>query len=285
MRKTSYAITFLLVAVALFLVRFCADSGAQCPALMLTATTLSRMSSLSSALTGSPCPSLALTPKPASDTHHPHRLIVKGSDTIHTRITVRYGLTERCERTIIEIPGPSTGGKIAYTDYQCRPFPSSVTDRCEKGNRGFCTAWSSAGYLAELSVTFGAAALLSLIFGVSTHSRRRRIWKAVAVLVTAHGAFLLVWLEDCGMMLIWAGVVLTAAFVMAAWAIITDLWRTSTFWEFDHARPSFSYYVSLVSWIFSYAIVGGVIYTGVAADKGHRWAAGNRAYRIIEDRE
>ncbi|KAA1475206.1 hypothetical protein DENSPDRAFT_841948 [Dentipellis sp. KUC8613] len=218
MRKTSYAITFLLVAVALFLNVFAIQ--------------------------------------------RPDWLIVKGSDIIHTRITVRYGLTERCERTIIEIPGPSAGGKIAYTDYQCRAFPSSVTDRCEKGNRGFCTAWSSAGYLAEMSIIFGAVALLSLIFGVSTHSRRRRIWKAVAVLVTAH-----------------------AAFIMAAWAIITDLWRTSSFWELQHAQPSFSYYVSLVSWIFSYAIVGGVIYTGVAADKGHRWAAGNRAYRIIEDRE
>lgn len=164
---------------------------------------------------------------------------------------------ERCEATSINIPG--SNGKVTYSDYQCRPFPASVTDRCEKNNRFFCTAWTSAGYVEELGIGFGAIALLSLIFGVSTHSRRLRIWKAVAGLVALH-----------------------ALFPMITFAVVTDLYRTSKFSGFDHARPSFAYYLSIVSWVVAFGISFGVVLTGVSAGKGHRWAAGNRAYAPIE---
>jgi len=40
-----------------------------------------------------------------------------------------------------------------------------------------------------------------------------------------------------------------------------------------------------VSWLFSFIIVFGVIWTGKAADKGHKWAAGNRPYTRIADHE
>jgi hypothetical protein len=43
--------------------------------------------------------------------------------------------------------------------------------------------------LAQLGVGFGIMALLALLIGVSTHSRRRRVWKAVAGLVTLNGAW------------------------------------------------------------------------------------------------
>jgi hypothetical protein len=39
-----------------------------------------------------------------------------------------------------------------------------------------------------MAVGFGVMALLSLLIGVSTHSRRRRVWKAVAGFVTVNGA-------------------------------------------------------------------------------------------------
>ena len=52
----------------------------------------------------------------------------------------------------------------------------------------FCAEWTSAGYSAQLGIGFGVLALLALLFGVSTHSRRRRVWKAVAGLVTLNGA-------------------------------------------------------------------------------------------------
>lgn len=51
----------------------------------------------------------------------------------------------------------------------------------------FCIAWTTAGYFAGLSIGFAAMACLAIIFGVTTHSRRRRIWRAVAVFVALHG--------------------------------------------------------------------------------------------------
>ncbi|THH19973.1 hypothetical protein EW146_g1297 [Bondarzewia mesenterica] len=185
--------------------------------------------------------------------------IVARDETIpHYKVTVRYGLMERCERQVIEIPG--SDGKLAYTDYQCRPFPASVTDHCEKENRAFCTEWTTAGYVGELGIWVGAMALLSLIFGVSTHSRRRRIWKAVAGLVALH-----------------------ALFPMITFAVVSDLYRTSRYPGFEHARFGTAYYLSMVSWVAAFAISFGVILTGVSAGRGHRWAAGNRAYTRIED--
>lgn len=67
---------------------------------------------------------------------------------------------------------------------------------------------------------------------------------------------------------------------------------------FEYAKPSESYlqgvvsqfiqpmlgtaYVlNTVSWIFDVFIVVGIVATGLAADAGHAWAAGNRAYRSI----
>jgi len=44
------------------------------------------------------------------------------------------------------------------------------------------------GYFVELAMGFGALSLLSILVGVSTGSRRRRIWRAVAGLVLLHGA-------------------------------------------------------------------------------------------------
>jgi hypothetical protein len=37
--------------------------------------------------------------------------------------------------------------------------------------------------------------------------------------------------------------------------------------------------------VMSFLIVFGVIWTGKATDKGHKWAAGNRAYTRIRDRQ
>lgn len=93
---------------------------------------------------------------------------------------------QRCERSLVSIPGPSDG-RLEYSDYQCRPFPLRVQDGCEKENRLACAKWVSAQYFTELSIGFASVALLALLIGVSTHSRRRRVWRAVAGLVLLHG--------------------------------------------------------------------------------------------------
>lgn len=93
---------------------------------------------------------------------------------------------QRCERTLVSIPGPSNG-RLEYSDYQCRPFPLRVQDGCEKENRLSCAKWVSAQYFTELGIGFAAMALAALLIGVSTHSRRRRVWRAVAGLVLLHG--------------------------------------------------------------------------------------------------
>jgi len=122
----------------------------------------------------------------------------------------------------------------------------------------FCTSWTSAGYATELAIGFAALSLVTIVIGVSTHSRRRRIWRAVAGLVILH----------------------TLLQIMA-FGIVTEMYRTSSYPSFEQARPGTAYVLNVLSWILGVAIAFGVITTGISADKGHRWAAGNRAYHPI----
>lgn len=94
---------------------------------------------------------------------------------------------QRCERSSISIPAPGGNGRLEYSDYECRPFPLRVQDGCENENRLFCAEWVSAQYFTELGIGFASLALVALLIGVSTHSRRRRVWRAVAGLVLLHG--------------------------------------------------------------------------------------------------
>jgi hypothetical protein len=159
---------------------------------------------------------------------------------------------ERCERNVTQ------DGRLKYVEHKCRPFPMRVADHCEQENRHFCTAFTSARYATELGIGFSAMALVALCFGVSTHSRRRRIWRAVAGLVALHAIFQLV-----------------------AFALITDIYHMHRYAPFDKARLSAGYYMNTVSWIVGILTAAGVVVTGISADKGHSWAAGNRAYRPI----
>lgn len=96
---------------------------------------------------------------------------------------------QRCERSLVSIPGPSGNGRFEYSEYQCRAFPLRVQDSCEDENRLFCAEWVSAQYFTELGIGFAAMALVALLIGVSTHSRRRRVWRAVAGLLLLHGGY------------------------------------------------------------------------------------------------
>jgi len=215
MRKTSYAITFVAISVAV----------------LLNVLSILR----------------------------PDWLYAHPPDIFGTKTVIRYGLLERCERDVIDFPGPGEKGRIRYTEYTCRPFPSRKEDRCEDSNRYFCTMWWTAGYAAELGIVFGAAALLAVLIGVSTRSRRRRVWRAVVGLQALHGGFKIV-----------------------AFGIITHLYSRAHHPYFDFARPSTAYVLNTLSWISDVLIIFGVATTGLAADAGHAWAAGNRAYRPIE---
>jgi hypothetical protein len=57
---------------------------------------------------------------------------------------------------------------------------------------GVNPTFSSAGYAVELAIGFGALTLATIVVGVTTHSRRRRIWRAVAGLVVFHAILQLV---------------------------------------------------------------------------------------------
>ncbi|OCH84679.1 hypothetical protein OBBRIDRAFT_798878 [Obba rivulosa] len=189
----------------------------------------------------------------------PDWLIISNSDVFHSKVTVTYGLAQRCERQVIVVPGLPDGSRLAYTDYQCRPFPSRSLDRCDKENKAFCLIWGTAGYSAELAAGFGAMALLTLLFGVTTHSRRRRIWRAVAALVAFHVALQLI-----------------------TFSIVTHFYLTNAHPDFEWARLGLAYVLNTLSWTFGVFVAVGVVTTGISANRGHRWAAGNRAYRRIE---
>lgn len=160
---------------------------------------------------------------------------------------------KRCERQVVEIPGMPDGSKLAYTDYQCRPFPLRVEDHCEKENKTACVMWSTAGYLSELSAGFGVVACVAILFGVSTHSRRRRIWRAVAWLVAFHGTWdgLLLHAEDRKLDIM----NVTVALQIATFAVTTDVYRNDRFPSFERARPGRSYLSCVRSHVLKHSLL------------------------------
>ncbi|KAJ6625639.1 hypothetical protein B0H10DRAFT_2002520 [Mycena sp. CBHHK59/15] len=177
------------------------------------------------------------------------------SDVLASRYEAKYGLSRVCERLVVDLPG---GGSGRFEDFECRRFPVRSKDHCDDENQGFCAAWTSAGYAVELAIGFGALSLISIVVGVSTHSRRRRIWRAVAGLVILHALLQLV-----------------------AFAIVTDAYRTARFPTFEDARLGTAFVLGTISWVCGVLLAVAVITTGISADHGKRWAAGNRAYQPI----
>ncbi|KAF5355538.1 hypothetical protein D9758_006285 [Tetrapyrgos nigripes] len=172
----------------------------------------------------------------------------------NAQLTTWFGLHSQCQR--ISYDSPNSHGELST---KCRRFPTRVQDACEKENGGFCTAWTSAGYAMELSIGFAAISLFTILIGLSTGSRRRRIWKAVAGLISLH-----------------------ATFGIIAFGIVTDVNRTGAYPGLEYAKPGFAYASNTFSWIFSVLIAAAVVTTGISAERGHQWAAGNRAYRRID---
>ncbi|KAF9049738.1 hypothetical protein BJ165DRAFT_943325 [Panaeolus papilionaceus] len=187
-------------------------------------------------------------------------LVIRYEEVLKTKITTYYGLRQTCSLTLSEIPGPGgdENDKITYRKYDCRPFPNKVKDHCEQENKAFCAAWTSATYLQELAIGMAAVSLAAILFGMSTHSRRRRIWRSASVLMILQGI--------CQ---------------IATFALITDQLQRATYPTFDRARPGAAYVIQTVSWITTVLITAGVVIAGLSAEAGHRWAAGNRAYHPI----
>ncbi|TEB38310.1 hypothetical protein FA13DRAFT_1725966 [Coprinellus micaceus] len=187
------------------------------------------------------------------------------SDVLHTTVTTSYGLTKACELIITRLPTGGGGddnsdnGKITYRDYKCRPFPSQANDGCDKDNRSFCSTWTGAGYVEYLALGFSAVAPLAFLFGMSTHSRRRRIWRALVGLTMLQTV---------------TGVI--------AFAMITDSFEKDRYPPFEHAKPGTAYVLSTMAWILSFLVTLGVGTTGLAAEKGASWAAGSRGYQPID---
>jgi hypothetical protein len=75
---------------------------------------------------------------------------VRGKGLLRHHVVSRFGLAQHCERDVLVIPVPGDNPEIVYSDYECRPFPMSVRDHCEKGNRAFCVSWATASYIDEV---------------------------------------------------------------------------------------------------------------------------------------
>ncbi|KAJ7703193.1 hypothetical protein B0H17DRAFT_1194406 [Mycena rosella] len=182
------------------------------------------------------------------------------SDALNSSYEAFYGLHTVCERLVIQMPG---GGPPLVDKLKCRRFPDARDkdiDQCKDENRFFCAAWTSAGYAVELAIGFGALSLATIAIGVSTRSRRRRIWRAVAGIV-----------------------ILQSVFQLVAFALVVDMLRTSRFPTFvEDAKLGPALVFDAVAWVVGILTAISVISTGIAADKGHRWAAGHRAYEPID---
>lgn len=180
MRKTSYGITLVGVAFVLILVRFKASLNEMPSNELYLEHILIHPYRLVSLAARTPDARNGLTK---------NRLVVKTPEIFNTQITTRYGLGKLCETVVTTIPNSSDGSDNGkYVRKSCRRFPLRQQDRCETENSGFCAAWTSAGYSVELGIGFSALAVVAILFGLTTGSRRRRIWRAVAGLVALQGA-------------------------------------------------------------------------------------------------
>ncbi|KAJ7901834.1 hypothetical protein B0H14DRAFT_2668644 [Mycena olivaceomarginata] len=94
---------------------------------------------------------------------------------------------------------------------------------------------------------------LAILVGVSTAARRRRVWRAVAGFIIFHSVAQLV-----------------------AFILIVDLYRTARYPTFEDAKLGPALIFNAVAWIFGVITAVTVIITGTEADRGKRWAAGNR---------
>jgi hypothetical protein len=56
---------------------------------------------------------------------------------------------------------------------------------------------------------------------------------------------------------------------------------TWPFVSFSYLALGTAYVLHTLSWTLSIIVALSVLLTGVSADAGHRWAAGNRSYRPI----
>jgi len=185
----------------------------------------------------------------------PDWLVVKYKEVLFTTITVFYGLSQRCQLQITQ----TDDGKFSYRNYECRKFPTSESDLCDKDEyKYFCGAWSSAYFLDLMALGFGAVVLVTVLFGATSRSRRSRTWRTVAGLLF-----------------------LTALCQVSVFLLVTDLYNKSAFEGFDRARPGPGYIFHAVSWVLNVVIALAVIGTGISADSGNRWAAGSHAYQPI----
>ncbi|KAJ2916773.1 hypothetical protein MD484_g3629, partial [Candolleomyces efflorescens] len=180
------------------------------------------------------------------------------SKILRTTVTTSYGLNKACQLTLTRVPGPDKDDEITYRDYSCRPFPSRSEDGCEKENSGFCAAWTGAGYVDYLATGFTAITPLVILFGISTHSRRRRIWRALAGMTMLQSL---------------TGVI--------AFAMITDMYTRNQYSGFEHADLGKAYILHTLAWTLSFLVSVGIALTGYAAEKGQAWATGPRGYYPI----
>ena len=204
---------------------------------------------------------------------------------------MNYGLSQRCQLTISQ----TSDGKFSYRNYECRRFPTGEKDYCkEEGFQSFCIAWRSAYYLDQIALGVAAVALVAVLFGVTTHSRRRRTWRAVAGLVILTGESK----DLCSFAQINIHYSI-ATCQITVFALVTDLYSKAAYPGFERARPgkvlayltvgkamtcsltALGYIIHTISWVLNIVIALGIITSGLSADSGHGWAAGNDAYQPI----
>lgn len=188
----------------------------------------------------------------------PYWLIVRSTVASHTKTAIYYGLMEHCRLVEVNLPDNQNNSN-SYTIYECRKFPTSLLDGCEKENRTFCATWVTAGYAAELSAGFAALTTLTILFGVSSRARRRRMWRAVAGLLSLHVLLQII-----------------------TFGVVTVAFFQTHYPKFERAQFGLSYVFSVLTWVIGILTVAGVVVTGRSAEKGNRWAAGNRTYRTFD---
>jgi len=147
-----------------------------------------------------------------------------------------------------------------------------------------------------IAIGFSAVSLAAIVFGVTTRSRRRKIWRAVAGLVSMAG-------ELC--MLLFSG--RSELILLGISKVYSKLHRSRSSRsnirmllirrsnEHDQVStisimavskqltiiPGTAYVLHTFAWVSNILIVIGLIVVGLSADAGHKWAGGDHAYQPI----
>ncbi|KAL7411766.1 hypothetical protein BDY24DRAFT_394767 [Mrakia frigida] len=197
----------------------------------------------------------------------PNWISSREEGTSHLVTFTSYGLWRSCSKTTTNPYRPPSfgyaeeieGGSGGFNE-TCRPFPPR--SECEASGTGsFCILWSTAGYLALLSMfplLVSCLALTVIALGLGERKvrkdRRKAGWKGIGGLVAG-----------------------SAVLQIVALSLVFHVFRTDPSRFSDVGKLAASFHLLVASSVLSILLFASLTFTGLAAERGKTWAGGKSA--------